>query len=82
MERPPQSQNVSDTVSAIIWSRQLSQKLQSNLKAAQAMFSDISGMSRLAQENQDLCKSIKSFEDDLFQKWSDAIKRALNDPNQ
>jgi hypothetical protein len=69
-------------VSAIIWSRQLSLKLQSNLKAAQTMFNDISGMQKLSQDNQDLCKQIKSFEDDLFLKWSDLIKKALNDPNQ
>lgn len=43
------------------------------------MFNDLAGMQRLTQENQDLCKQIKSFEDDLFLKWSETIKRALND---
>lgn len=36
-EKPPQSSNVSDTVSAIIWSRQLKLKIQNNLKVAKGL---------------------------------------------
>lgn len=34
MEKPPQSQNASETVGALIWARQLGLKLQQNQKAA------------------------------------------------
>ena len=34
MEKPPQTNNVSDVVSAIVWARQISQKIQSNQKVA------------------------------------------------
>lgn len=56
MEKPPQSQNVSDTVGAIIWSRQMSLKLQQNFKAAQGLFGDLNGIQKLSSETQDLCR--------------------------
>jgi hypothetical protein len=37
-EKPPQCQNVSPIISDIIWARQLSQKIKSNITAAQSMF--------------------------------------------
>jgi len=82
MEKPPQSANVSDTVSAIIWSRQLFLKIQSNLKVASGLFGDLNAIQRLQQDSQDLIKQIKSFEENLFEKWIETIKRALNNPNE
>jgi dynein heavy chain 2, cytosolic len=46
------------------------------------MFGDLSGMQKLGSESQDLCKQIRSFEEDLFSRWVDRIKKALQDPNQ
>jgi len=82
MEKPPQSANVSDTVSAIIWSRQLSQKISSNMKVAQSLFADISTIAKFSTDSQDLCKSIKIYETQLFDKWINSIKKALADPNE
>jgi hypothetical protein len=66
MEKPPQSSNVSDTVSAIIWSRQLAQKLQANMKLAQSLFADISSLPKFVSDSGDLCKAIKIYEKNLF----------------
>ena len=66
MEKPPQSTNVTETVSAIIWSRQLSLKVQNNLKLSKGLFSDLGGMKRLEADSSDLCESIKEFETNLF----------------
>jgi len=82
LDKPPQSQNVSDTISAIIWARQLSLKIQSNLKAASSLFSDLAGHSRLQNASQDLCKSIQAYEESLFKRWLDDIKKALSNPNE
>jgi len=38
MERPPQTNNASDVVCAVVWSRQISQKVQANMKMAQSLF--------------------------------------------
>ena len=43
-EKPPQSQNVSETVSAIIWSRQLKLKVTNNLKVAKGLLADLSSL--------------------------------------
>lgn len=56
LEKPPQSQNVSDTISGIIWARQLSLKIQSNLKVANGLFQDLQQLSRLQTSSTDLCK--------------------------
>jgi hypothetical protein len=82
MEKPPQSANVSETVSAIIWSRQLSQKLTSNNKVAQSLFADISSIAKFSSDSNDLCKAIKIYEKQLFEKWIDNIKKALADTNE
>lgn len=80
LEKPPQSQNVSDTISGIIWARQLLLKIQSNLKAATGLFSDVPAHGRLANVTQDLCKSITAYEESLFRKWLENIKKALSNP--
>ena len=46
MERPPQSVNVSDTVSKVIWAKQLQQKVLSNLKIAQSLFQDMKSLEK------------------------------------
>jgi len=54
MEKPPQCQNVSPTISAIIWARQLFQKIDSNMIAAKSLFSDIPALKKLISEAQEL----------------------------
>jgi len=46
-EKPPQCQNVSPAISAIIWARQLSKKIESNLAAAKSLFRDVPALQRL-----------------------------------
>ena len=41
VEKPPQCQNTSPTISAIIWARHLSQKIESNMSAAESLFKDL-----------------------------------------
>lgn len=76
-EKPPQSSNVSDTVSAIIWSRQLKLKIQNNLKVSKGLLSDLSGMGSLEQASGDITRAIDDFENNLFNEWVDGIKRAM-----
>lgn len=82
MEKPPQTNNVSDVVSAIVWSRQLSQKIQSNQKVAQSLFGELSTLQKFDGECRDLCAQIKDYEDNLFNKWSANITKALSNPNE
>jgi dynein heavy chain 2 len=82
MEKPPQSMNASDTVSAIIWSHQLSQKVQQNLKISGSLFKDLGGMQRLEAESNDLCRTIQAYEQNLFAEWVEGIKRALSNATE
>jgi hypothetical protein len=41
MEKPPQVANSSETISAIIWSRQLMLKAQNNMKIAKGLLADL-----------------------------------------
>ncbi len=82
MEKPPQTNNVSDVVSAIVWARQLSQKTQSNQKLASQLFGDLASMSRFDQDCKDVITQIKEYEDGQFSKWHNSILKAINDPNQ
>lgn len=43
------------------------------------MFGDLAGLKKLGQESADLCKQIKDFEEELFAKWVDKIKKGLSD---
>ena len=79
-EKPPQSSNVSETVSAIIWSRQLMLKIQNNLKVAKGLLADLSGMMNLESASGEIIRAIKDFENNLFSTWVDEIKRAMQDP--
>ena len=80
MEKPPQTNNVSDIISAIVWSRQLSQKLISNQKTAQSLFGDLPSMERFDRDCKDVCQSIKDYEDGLFNNWHNSILKAINNP--
>lgn len=68
-ERPPQYQNASPVVTAIVWVRQYSQKIDSNIKAAKSLFSDLDDMQVLEQEAGRLMKSMRDFENKLFNMW-------------
>ena len=50
MEKPPQCQNVSPVISAIIWARQLSQKIESNSMAAKSLFMGVPALQKLLAE--------------------------------
>ena len=77
-DRPPQSSNVSDTVSAIIWSRQLMLKVQNNSKVAKGLLSDLSGMMHLESASNETVRAIKDFENNLFATWVAGIERLQN----
>ena len=77
-DRPPQSSNVSDTVSAIIWSRQLMLKVQNNSKVAKGLLSDLSGMMHLESASNETVRAIKDFENNLFSTWVAGIERLQN----
>lgn len=76
-DRPPQTMNASETISAIVWARQLSQKVQSNLKAAQQLFGDLQGLAKYGQSAKDVCEQIKDYEQGQFDKWAGNIQRAM-----
>ena len=52
------------------------------MKVAQSLFADISSIAKFSSDSVDLCKSIKSYEQQLFTKWIETIKKALADPNE
>ena len=81
-EKPPQSQNVSETVSAVIWSRQLMLKIQNNAKIAKGLLADLSNMNSLESASNEIIGTIRQFENNLFNTWVDGIKRAMQDPTQ
>lgn len=82
MEKPPQCQNVSPVISAIIWARQLSQKIESNILAARSLFMDLPALQGLVRGADELRKNIKSYERGLFEEWQNNILSVLKDPNQ
>jgi len=82
MEKPPQCQNVSPVISAIIWARQLSQKIDSNIMAAKSLFMDLPALKKLVAEATDLRQNINSYERGLFDEWQNNILSVLKDPNQ
>ena len=49
IEKPPQCQNASPVISAIIWARQLKLKIESNMMGARQLFQDVDQMSRLEE---------------------------------
>jgi hypothetical protein len=53
-EKPPQCQNVSPIISEIIWARQLSKKINSNIVAAKSMFKDIQALKGLERTAESL----------------------------
>lgn len=69
MEKPPQCQNVSPVISAIIWARQLSQKLDSNISAAGSLFKDLPALKKLEAVAANLRQDIREYETELFQEW-------------
>lgn len=81
MEKPPQCQNVSPVISAIIWARQLSQKIDSNIMAAKSLFMDLPALQRLVTVANDLRASIGSYERGRFEDWQRSILSVLQDPN-
>ena len=81
-EKPPQSSNVSDTVSAIIWSRQLKLKIQNNLKVSNGLLADLSGMRNLESASKEIIGAIDDFENNLFTDWVEGIKRAMQNPSE
>ena len=54
LEKPPQCQNVSPVISAIIWARQLNQKIESNSMAAKSLFMGVPALQKLLSEATDL----------------------------
>lgn len=81
-EKPPQSCNVSETVSAIIWSRQLMLKIQNNIKVAKGLLADLSGMQNLESASNEIIRTIKDFENNLFNDWVTGIERAMSNPSE
>jgi Dynein heavy chain, N-terminal region 1 len=69
MEKPPQCQNVSPFISAIIWASQLSQKIESNITAAKSLFMDLPNLKKLVSEANDLRQNISVYERGLFEQW-------------
>lgn len=82
IEKPPQTNNSSDVISAIVWARQISSKIQSNQKVAQSLFGDLASLQKYESECQDICASIKAYEDDKFGRWRQGIEKALNNPQE
>lgn len=80
-ERPPQYQNSSPVVSAMVWVRQYSAKIDSNIKAANSLFSDLEDMNILLGEANKLMKSMKDFEQKLFETWHQNVINIMKDPN-
>jgi dynein heavy chain 2 len=81
-EKPPQCQNVSPVISAIIWARQLSQKLDSNILAAKSLFMDLPALKRLVSVAKDLTSDINAYERGRFEEWQNGVLSVLRDPNQ
>jgi uncharacterized protein YegL len=47
MDRPPQTNNVSEIISFIVWAKQLSLRVHSNSDIAKSLFPDIQQTSKL-----------------------------------
>jgi dynein heavy chain 2 len=73
---------VSPVISAIIWARQLSQKIESNLLAARSLFMDLPALKKLVAEANGLRSNISAYERGLFDEWQNNILHVLKDPNQ
>ena len=66
----------------MIWARQLSQKIDSNLMAAKSLFMDLPTLKKLVAEATDLRQSISQYEKGLFEEWQSNILDVLKDPDQ
>ena len=68
-------------ISAIIWARQLAQKLESNIVAAKSLFMDLPGLQRLVSAANDLRGDINAYERARFENWQGGVLRVLQDPD-
>ena len=52
-------------------------KIQNNLKVAKGLLADLSSMNSLESASNEMIRSIKDFENNLFGQWVDEINRAM-----
>lgn len=69
MELPPQCQNVSPLISAIIWARQFKLKIESNMMGVRQLFKDVEQMQRLEEQAARLMNDIGNYEQKLYGGW-------------
>lgn len=81
MDRPPESRYSSKHVSAILWTRQLFTKLQSNFKMAQNLLGDLRKFEDYVRLAQDMTNLMKGYETDQYKDWAEDIKYQMETEN-
>jgi len=77
MDKPPESRYSSKHVSAILWTRQLFGKLQSNFKMAQSLLSDLKDSGTYVKLAQDMTNAMKGYETEQYCAWAEEIKQQM-----
>ncbi len=57
-------------------------KVQNTLKVAKGLLADLSGMANLESSSNDMVRTIRDFENNLFNEWSTGIEHALENPSE
>lgn len=52
------------------------------MQVSKKLLSDLSGMMNLQSASGEIIRAIKDYENNLFNAWVDAIKRAMSNPNE
>jgi dynein heavy chain 2, cytosolic len=74
-------ENMSPIISSIIWSRQLSQKLNRVYNNSEWLLSDLENFKRIRGFKEILGKKIDDFQKQSFMAWSSGIEKAISDKN-
>jgi len=82
IEKPPQCQNTSPVISAIIWARQFKLKIESNMQAARSLFSDVKTMDELQNQSKVLFKDISQYEKRLYEDWKKTTLGAIQNKRE
>ncbi|CAK9088100.1 Cytoplasmic dynein 2 heavy chain 1 (Dynein heavy chain isotype 1B) [Durusdinium trenchii] len=75
----PLSRNLSPTINAIVWGRQVLNSVESVYSASLHLFEDLSSFDRLQETAQSLSGRIESWLSDVFRDWSMDIEEQLAD---
>ncbi|KAI4889837.1 hypothetical protein NFI96_027314, partial [Prochilodus magdalenae] len=77
---PLAGRNLPEVVNNIVWVRQLLMKVESSVKMAESLLSDLPGFGALSRYCADLQEQLRAYEQEHFEDWSRDLLSGLADP--